>query len=200
MRALSNTLLMIFVVVFAMACATTSKEPTRDSEPDAKLELESMVDMTETPEPSIEEPTEVSTETDAINQPAVMDSAIVEVTETFYRLRFNSDSNVYERTQTNEARPGNLIELVVLAQNKSDITVREVELNNTVPTGPVTLIPESIKTDVNNSIYRISRNGQTFFPADAELDSSDIRFIQWVILELEPEETIELSYRFTVNR
>lgn len=196
MRHISNSLLMTLVVLMALSCATTSEEPELDTE----LELENLLEVEQPPEPVVEEVTEVSTETEAVDQTTLMDTAVVEVTETFYRLRFNADTNVYDRIQTNEARPGNLIELVVLAQNKSDITVREVELNNTVPAGPITLIPESIKTDVNNSIYRISRNGQTFFPADAELEPTDIRFIQWVILELEPEETIELSYRFTVNR
>lgn len=134
-----------------------------------------------------------------ISEP-IITGVTVEVDETFYRLIRNRSTQELERRAATQARPGDLIELVVRATNNSDDVVRNVELNNTLPNGPITLLRESINTDESKSAYRISRNGQTFFPADAPLNAAEIRFIQWVIVQLNPQETLELSYRFEIHR
>ncbi|WP_320824668.1 hypothetical protein [Reinekea sp.] len=125
---------------------------------------------------------------------------VVEVTESFYKLVFDETTNLYRRTATSDARPGDLIELVITAVNQSDQTVEEVELINSVPAGPIQLIGDSFQWDPSTSLYRISRNGQTFFQADAELDPSDIHFIQWVIFSLEPTQSLQLAYRIQISR
>lgn len=132
--------------------------------------------------------------------PADVKVNVVNVGETFYRLVLNNETNVYTRTETNEARPGDLIEIVISAVNASDERVADVELINTVPQGPLRLVENSFQTDLTNSLYRISRNGETFFPADAGLDANSIQFIQWVIFSLEPNQQIDFKYRIRINQ
>jgi len=131
--------------------------------------------------------------------PANLKVNVVEVTERFFNLVFDETTNLYRRTATSDARPGDLIELVITAVNQSDQTVEEVELINSVPAGPIQLIGDSFRWDPSKGLYRISRNGQTFFQADAELDPADIHFIQWVIFSLQPAESQQLTYRIQIN-
>ena len=129
----------------------------------------------------------------------VLEVNVLEVSESFYTLVLDETTNLYRRTETSNARPGDLIELVITAVNLSDQTVNEVELINSVPTGPIQLIGDSFQWDSSRGLYRISRNGQTFFPADAELDPADIHYIQWLIFSLQPSESLQLAYRIQIN-
>jgi len=149
--------------------------------------------------PSTEAPEEdPNTETPGENSENVKIN-VIEVNESFFRLKLNEENGSYARFSTNEARPGDLIELVVNAQNKSDEVVKDVEMVNSIPEGPIQLLANSFKIDTERSLYRISRDGETFFPAEAELDPSEIRFVQWVIYSLQPGEEIQLSYRIKIN-
>ena len=124
---------------------------------------------------------------------------LIDVSETFFRLTFNEDTNTYQRTLTTEAKTGDLIEIVVTAVNAGDNRAIDIELVNSIPYGPVRLVDGSFKTNALNGLYRISRNGKDFFPSDAGIDSSEIRFIQWVIFELDPDEAAEFKYRIRIN-
>lgn len=128
------------------------------------------------------------------------DENIVEVTETFYVLTLKKSDNTYHKTQTNEANPGDLIELNVNAKNLSDKVLRNIELTNSVPTESVDLVAGSIVLDKTKGLYRISRNGEAFFPSDAEINASDIQFIQWEIFSLAPNESLDLTYQLRVDR
>jgi uncharacterized repeat protein (TIGR01451 family) len=124
----------------------------------------------------------------------------VNVSESFYRLTFNSETNIYTREATNEAKPGDLIEIVITAVNASDETVTDVEMINTIPAGPLQLLANSFKTNERKSLYLLSRNGQDFFPSDIEFAAEEIRFIQWLVLSLAPGESIDFSYRIQINQ
>jgi len=124
---------------------------------------------------------------------------VVEVSESFYKLVFDETTSLYRRTAAADARPGDLIELVITAVNLSDQTVGEFELVNSVPPGAIQLIGDSFQWNPSKGLYRISRNGQTFFQADAELDPADIHFIQWIIFSLQPAESLQLAYRIQIN-
>lgn len=124
---------------------------------------------------------------------------VVDVGETFYRLTRDTESSDYQRSLTAEARPGDLIEIVIAATNASDETVTDVELVNSVPDGPLKILPDSFHTDANNGLYRLSRNGTDFFPAEASLGADDINYLQWVIFSLAPGDTALFSYRIQIN-
>jgi uncharacterized repeat protein (TIGR01451 family) len=120
---------------------------------------------------------------------------VVEVSESFYRLVLDDTGQGFKRVATAEARPGDLIELVISAVNQSDQTLEDIELINSVPSGAIQLLADSFQWDPSKGLYRISRDGETFFQADAELDPADIRFIQWLIFSLRPAESLQLAYR-----
>lgn len=124
----------------------------------------------------------------------------VNVSESFFRLNFNAETNIYTREATNEAKPGDLIEIVITAVNASDETVKDVEMINTIPSGPLKLLSDSFKTNERKSLFLLSRNGQDFFPSDVEFAAEEIRFIQWLVLTLEPGESIDFSYRIQINQ
>jgi uncharacterized repeat protein (TIGR01451 family) len=125
---------------------------------------------------------------------------VVNVTEVFYKLDFNPETNIYTRSQTQEAGPGDLIELVITATNSSDESVSDVEMVNTVPTGPIDILTESFETNLSQSLFRFSRNGEDFFPADAAIESNLIRYVQWLIFDLAPNESLELKYRIRIHQ
>lgn len=124
---------------------------------------------------------------------------VVNVSETFFQLVRDAETDTLVRQPTNEASPGDLIEIVIQATNASDEPVTDVELTNSVPKGPVTLLRDSFQTDLNNGLYRLSRNGSDFFPAEADLEAADINFLQWLIFKLEPGESEQFSYRIQIN-
>jgi uncharacterized repeat protein (TIGR01451 family) len=125
---------------------------------------------------------------------------VVNVAEVFYKLDFNAETNIYTRSRTQEAGPGDLIELVITATNSSDEAVTDVEMVNTVPTGPIDLLTDSFETNLTQSLYRFSRNGKDFFPADADIDPALIGYVQWLIFNLEPNESIDLKYRIRIQQ
>jgi hypothetical protein len=128
-----------------------------------------------------------------------LDVNVVKVSESFYRLVLNDTGQAFNREATTEARPGDLIELVINAVNQSDQTLEDIELINSVPSGPIQLLADSFRWDPSKGLYRISRDGETFFQADAELDPADIRFIQWLIFSLRPAESLQLAYRIQLD-
>jgi len=138
-----------------------------------------------------------------VNTPSISENVIInviDVRETFYKLEFNSDTNIYTRSETNEARPGDLIELVITATNNGDETVDDVEMVNNVPTGPVQLLGDSITTDLNSSLYRLSRNGSDFFPAEAGIEPASVKYIQWLIFTMKPGQSFEFKYRIQIDK
>jgi uncharacterized repeat protein (TIGR01451 family) len=124
---------------------------------------------------------------------------VVEVSESFYRLVLDDTGQGFKRVATAEARPGDLIELVISAVNQSDQTLEDIELINSVPSGAIQLLADSFQWDPSKGLYRISRDGETFFQADAELDPADIHFIQWLIFSLRPAESLQLAYRIQLD-
>ena len=124
---------------------------------------------------------------------------VVEVSESFYRLVLDDTGQGFKRVATAEARPGDLIELVISAVNQSDQTLEDIELINSVPSGAIQLLADSFQWDPSKGLYRISRDGETFFQADADLDPADIHFIQWLIFSLRPAESLQLAYRIQID-
>jgi hypothetical protein len=125
---------------------------------------------------------------------------VVELTETFYKLKFDPETNSYQRQAITEAKPGDLIELVIRAENQSDVILKNTELINFVPEGPVNVLLDSIVMDNEAGQYRVSRDGKTYFPTDAQINSDDINFIQWVIYSMQPGDIQELTYRIAIDR
>ncbi|EAR08487.1 hypothetical protein [Reinekea blandensis] len=164
---------------------------------------EATVDSTDTPvETDVNEVTTESPEiTDGSSQPKEENVKVnvVNVSETFFRVTTDPETGSETRTATQEAKPGDLIEIVIAANNASDETLRDVELTNVVPSGPVQLLLDTIDTNFNNGLYRLSRNGSDFFPAEAELDADTVGFIQWVIFSLPAGETATFRYRIQIN-
>ncbi len=130
---------------------------------------------------------------------AVAESQI-EVKETFYRLTKAEDDTNFNRTETAEARPGDLLELEVEAINIGTQTLTDLLLVNTVPSGGAQLIEGSFKLDGRDGEFRLSRNGNTFFPAGVEMPAEEIGYIQWLIYSLPAGERAVLSYRLRVPR
>lgn len=93
---------------------------------------------------------------------AVAESQI-EVKETFYRLTKAEGDTNFNRTETTEARPGDLLELEVEAVNIGTQTLTDLLLVNTVLSGGAQLIEGSFKLDGRDGEFRLSRNGNTFF-------------------------------------
>ncbi|WP_287420073.1 hypothetical protein [Reinekea sp.] len=124
---------------------------------------------------------------------------VVEVSESFYRLVLDDTGQGFNRVATAEARPGDLIELVIRAVNQSDQTLEDIELINSVPSGAIQLLADSFQWDPSKGLYRISRDGETFFQADADLDPADIHFIQWLIFSLRPAESLQMAYRIQID-
>ena len=124
---------------------------------------------------------------------------VVEVSESFYRLVLDDTGQGFNRVATAEARPGDLIELVIRAVNQSDRALEDIELINSVPSGAIQLLADSFQWDPSKGLYRISRDGETFFQADADLDPADIHFIQWLIFSLRPAESLQLAYRIQID-
>lgn len=143
------------------------------------------------------EPTAAETEAEAI--PEGVEVNVVNVSETFYRIQ-RTESGSVVRVETQEAKPGDLIELVVVAENASSENLSDITLTNAVPAGPVTVVEGSIRLDEKNGLYRLSRNGETFFPSDAEIALAEVRFIQWVIFDLPAGSQQRFTYRIQVNR
>ncbi|MEP4546784.1 MAG: hypothetical protein ABJ000_11440 [Saccharospirillum sp.] len=124
----------------------------------------------------------------------------IEVKETFYRLtKADGDTN-FNRAEITEARPGDLLELEVEAANIGNQTLTDLLLVNTVPTGGAQLIEGSLKLDGRDGEFRLSRNGNTFFPAGVEMPANEIGYIQWLIYSLPAGERAVLSYRLRVPR
>lgn len=130
---------------------------------------------------------------------AVAESQI-EVKETFYRLTKADDDTNFSRTETTEARPGDLLELEVEAVNIGTQTLTDLLLVNTVPTGGAQLIEGSFKLDGRDGEFRLSRNGNTFFPAGVDMPADEIGYIQWLIYSLPAGEKAVLSYRLRVPK
>lgn len=124
---------------------------------------------------------------------------VVEINENYFKLVLNQDTGSYAKTPTSEAKPGDLLELVISATNKSNEIVNDVEMVHNIPSGPVEFLKDTFTFDATKSLYRISRTGKTFFPPEAEIDAVDIRFLQWQIFSLAPGETIKLSYRIQIS-
>lgn len=149
------------------------------------------------PEPAPAAPTFAPPTTPKTTEQVALD--IVEVSEQFYKLTLDKQSNIYTRTKTTEANPGDLIELVITAVNTSKVTVNDVEMVNTVPAGPVFFLNDSVQIDETKSLYRLSRNGTDFFPAEAQIEGSAIGYIKWLIFSMAPNETLEMRYRIKIN-
>lgn len=124
----------------------------------------------------------------------------IEVTETFYSLTFDEDSRTYQRIAIDTARPGDLVELRISATNIGDSVAHDVELINTVPTGRSELVPGSFEVEDGSGEFRLSRNGDTFFPPSVEMPPEQVRYVQWLIYELEAGTSAELSYRLRIPR
>lgn len=124
---------------------------------------------------------------------------VVEVTESFYRVQYDADSGQFVRRQTLEAGPGDIIEVVVTAVNKSDVAVQDIQMVHSLPRGPVSLLEDSISIDQESGAYRVSQTGVTFFPPEAEVPAANIRFIEWQLLYIGVNETQTLSYRIQIN-
>lgn len=124
----------------------------------------------------------------------------IEVKETFYRLTKSEGDTNFNRAEITEARPGDLLELEVEAVNIGNQTLTDLLLVNTVPTGGAQLIEGSFKLDGRDGEFRLSRNGNTFFPAGVEMPANEIGYIQWLIYSLPAGERAVLSYRLRVPR
>lgn len=124
----------------------------------------------------------------------------IEVKETFYRLTKAEGDTNFNRTEIAEARPGDLLELEVVAVNIGTQTLTDLLLVNTVPTGGAQLIEGSFKLDGRDGEFRLSRNGNTFFPAGVDMPANEIGYIQWLIYSLPVGERAILSYRLRVPR
>lgn len=123
---------------------------------------------------------------------------IIEVNERYYLLEYDAASDSFLRSITQEANPGDLIEIEITATNKSDEVVKEVEMVNSIPTGPVEFIKDSITFDEDRGFYSISKTGQTFFAPETEIDAVDINFIKWQVFSLGINDTLRLSYRIKI--
>lgn len=149
--------------------------------------------------PMVEPDAEAATSESAAQGDENVKINVVNVNESFFKITSDTDTGSEVRTSTQEAKPGDLIEIVISATNASDETLRDVELTNSVPTGPINFLKASIETDLNNGLYRTSRNGTDFFPAEADVSAEAIRFIQWVIFTLPAGETATFRYRIQIN-
>lgn len=128
---------------------------------------------------------------------------LIEVDEQFYRLSYHIDSGEYRRVPVDEARPGELLELLITATNRGNQTARNLDLVNSVPTddaGRSLLVAGSFRVDESLGEFRLSRNGETFFPAGVDMAAEDVRFVQWLIFSLPPGEQVEFSYRLSIPR
>lgn len=128
---------------------------------------------------------------------------LIEVDEQFYRLSYDIESGEYRRTPVDEARPGELLELLITATNTGSRTARNLDLINSVPTddaGRSLLVAGSFRVDESIGEFRLSRNGQTFFPASVDMAAEEVRFVQWLIFSLPPGEQVEFSYRLSIPR
>ncbi len=123
----------------------------------------------------------------------------IELTENFYKLTFNEESGVYTKEEVEAVKPGDLVELDIKATNIGGNVARNVELVNTVPTGSARMVEGSLTVDEQLAEVRLSRNGDTYFPAAVEIPAEDIRYVKWVIYELEPAASLSLSYRLRVS-
>lgn len=152
------------------------------------------------PEAASEPNDEETLEPDAaINDEENIIIDVVEVIESFYRVQYDADTGQFVRRQTLEARPGDIIEVVVSAVNKSDVAVQDIQMVHSLPRGPVSLLEDSISIDQDAGAYRVSQTGVTFFPPEAEVPAANIRFIEWQLLYIGVNETQTLSYRIQIN-
>lgn len=139
----------------------------------------------------------------ALATAAAAEENLIEVDEQFYRLSYHIDSGEYRRTAVDEARPGELLELKITATNRGNQTARNLDLINSVPTddaGRSLLVAGSFRVDESLGEFRLSRNGETFFPAGVDMAAEDVRFVQWLIFSLPPGEQVEFSYRLSIPR
>lgn len=144
------------------------------------------------------EPTQSADDTDkAQEEAAIID--VVEVNEAFYRVRYDAEEGRFVRRQTQEAGPGDIIEVVVSATNKSNVEVRDIQMVHSLPRGPVAMLEDSITIDAESGSYRVSQTGVTFFPPEAEVPAANIRFIEWQLISIGVGETKTLSYRIQIN-
>lgn len=167
-------------------------DPLLDFDPLSEPVVEPVIAPVE-PVVPIAEPTPAPVETP-------VQVAEINVDEVFYSLVLDPSTNRYSRTPTTQAKPGDLIELVITATNNSNTTITNAELVNSVPTGPIDLLVDSFDTDLARSLYRYSTNGTSFFPTDSTIDPDKIRYIQWFIFSLEPNESLEFSYRLQIRQ
>lgn len=123
----------------------------------------------------------------------------IELTENFFKLTFNEESGVYTKEEVEAVKPGDLVELDIKATNIGGNVAKNVELVNTVPTGSAQMVDGSITVDQHLAEVRLSRDGDTYFPAAVEIPAEDIRYVKWVIYELEPAASLSLSYRLRVS-
>jgi hypothetical protein len=130
---------------------------------------------------------------------AVAESQI-EVKETFYRLTRADGDAGFNRTVIKDARPGDLLELEVEAINIGSQELTDLLLVNTVPAGGARLIEDSFNLDGREGEFRLSRNGNTFFPAGVDMPADEIGYVQWLIYSLPAGERAVLSYRLRVPR
>jgi uncharacterized repeat protein (TIGR01451 family) len=130
---------------------------------------------------------------------AVAESQI-EVKETFYRLTRADGDTGFNRTEITDARAGDLLELEVEAINTGNQELTNLLLVNTVPTGGARLIEDSFRLDGRDGEFRLSRNGNTFFPSGVDMPADEIGYVQWLIYSLPAGERAVLSYRLRVPR
>lgn len=122
----------------------------------------------------------------------------IEVEETFFRLTFDEETKSYQKIAIETARPGDLIELRIQATNIGESSAKNVELVNTLPGGISKLVEDSFDLDDAVGEYRLSRTGKTFFPPTAEIPPQEIRYVQWLIYQIDPGESTHLSYRIRI--
>ncbi|MHA7878492.1 MAG: hypothetical protein ACX931_01780 [Saccharospirillum sp.] len=139
----------------------------------------------------------------ALAWPTWASDNLIEIDEQFYRLSYDIDSGEYRRTPVEEARPGELLELRISAVNRGTGTARNLDLVNSVPTdssGRSLLVAQSFRIDESLGEFRLSSNGETFFPAGVEMPAEEVRFVQWLIYALPAGEQVEFSYRLSIPR
>ena len=207
MRAQLTTLITGLTLMLTPISAVTADDVIILEDIPESMAPEQIEPIIDTPAEPVEDPVvnETAVDSSATSEDSGQTDAeavkvnVVNVSETFFRVTADPDTGAETRTATQEAKPGDLIEIVIAATNASDETLRDVELTNVVPSGPVQLRLDTIDTNLNNGLYRLSRNGTDFFPAEAELDANTVRFIQWVIFSLPAGETATFRYRIQIN-
>lgn len=103
--------------------------------------------------------------------------------------------------ETTEARPGQIIEYRLSATNTGDVSLPagSVTVTGPVPEG-VQYVPDSATPSSDEYVLEGSSDGQNFAEPDANDTQTNYSILQWTLLnDLEPEASVELSYRVTVS-